>query len=87
MSSTSSKGRAARSKVIEQLTALSPGSRSEAVEPPEVKSDEIHASTTIIQRIVNARRGYLTWLALQVSAIAGKEPAIDSEADASWRAR
>jgi hypothetical protein len=87
MNSTPSKGRAARNRVIEQLMVLPPGSRSEAAEPAETKSDEIHTSTTIIQRIANARRGYLTWLALQAAAIAGKEPAIDSEADASWRAR
>jgi hypothetical protein len=46
-----------------------------------------HASTTVMERIGNARRGYLAWLALQASSITGKEPAIDGEADASWRAR
>ena len=50
-------------------------------------SDEMHASTTIIERIGNARRGYLAWLALQTAMITRKEPAIDGNAEASWRAR
>jgi hypothetical protein len=75
------------SKIIEQLTGQRTGRGSEEVAPPDVKSNKRHASTTIIERIVNTRRGYLAWLAAQTATIAGKEPAIDSEADASWRAR
>ena len=63
------------------------GRGSEEVAPTDVKSNKSHASTTIIERIVNTRRGYLAWLAAQTATIAGKESAIDSEADASWRAR
>lgn len=74
------------SRVIQQLAAR-PTDSSEAVEASALKAKENHASTTIIERISKVRRGYLAWLALQTAAITGKEPAIDSEADASWRAR
>jgi hypothetical protein len=74
-------------KVIQQLAAPRTESRSEAVEATDMKSKETHTSTTIIERIAHARRGYLAWLALQTSTITRKEPVIDSEADASWRAR
>jgi len=74
-------------KVIEQLTAQPRGKGSEAVAPTDAKSNESHASTSIIERIANTRRGYLAWLALQTATISGKEPPIDREADASWRAR
>jgi hypothetical protein len=75
------------SKVIQQLAARPADSRSEAVEATNIKSNENHASTTVIERIANARRGYLAWLALQTATITGKEPVIDTDADASWRAR
>jgi hypothetical protein len=52
-----------------------------------LKANEIHAATTIVERIANVRRGYLVWLAEQTRFLTGKEPAIDSDADASWRAR
>jgi len=88
MSSTATKAPAdSGCKVIEQLAAQSTRRGSEVVAPMDVKSNEIHGSTAIIERIVNTRRGYLAWLALQTATIIGKEPAIDSEADASWRAR
>ncbi len=84
MSSTATKGPAdSGHKVIEQLSARPGGGSATA----EARSDEIHASSTIIERIIGARRGYLAWLDLQTATITGKEPAIDSEADASWRAR
>ena len=88
MSKTATKGPADSScKVIEQLAARPVDNRSAAAEPTDVKFDEIHASTTIIERIVNARRGYMAWLALQTATITGRDPAIDRDADASWRAR
>ena len=74
-------------KVIQQLAGRPTESRSEAVEATSIKADENHASTTIIERIANARRGYLAWLALQTATITRRKPVIDSEADASWRAR
>ena len=88
MSATATKGPTDSScKVIEQLAARPTDSRSAAAERMDVKFDEIHASTTIIERIVNARRGYMAWLALQTATITGRDPAIDRDADASWRAR
>jgi hypothetical protein len=60
---------------------------SEPVEAADMKSNEMHAATTIVERIGNARRGYVAWLALQTAMITRTEPAIDSKADASWRAR
>ncbi len=88
MSSTATKRPAdSGSKVIEQLSARLAAARSESAEITETKSQDSHASTTIIERIAEARRGYLAWLALQAATLTGKEPAIDSEADASWRAR
>jgi len=75
------------SKVIRQLAARPTDSLSEAVEATDTKTKESHTSTTIIERIANSRRSYLAWLALQTTSITGKEPAIDSDADASWRAR
>jgi len=74
-------------KVIEQLTAQPTRRGSEVVAPIDAKPSESHASTSIIERFANARRGYLAWLVLQSAAISGKEPPIDTEADASWRAR
>jgi len=87
MSSTTKGPAGSGCKVIEQLTARPNDSSIEVTEPPDLKSNESHASTTIVERIANARRGYLAWLALQTATITGKEPAIDSDADASWRAR
>ncbi len=74
------------SNVIQQLTART-DSRFDPTDATKLKVEEIHASTTIIERIANARRGYLAWLAQQTAAITGKEPAIDRKADESWRAR
>jgi hypothetical protein len=88
MSSAATKGPAVSgSKVIEQLAAQPTGNRSGAAEAAGPRSNDAHVSTTIIERMANARRGYLAWLALQTTSITGKEPTIDSEADASWRAR
>jgi hypothetical protein len=64
------------SKVIQQPAAR----------PTDWKPNEIHASITLIERIANARRGYLAWLALETASITAKEPAIDRDTDASWRA-
>lgn len=41
----------------------------------------------VMARIVDLGRGYVAWLALHAASMMGKEPAIDGEADASWRAR
>jgi hypothetical protein len=73
--------------IIEQLSAMPATGRSEVEAVADLKSKETHTSTTIIERIVNARRGYLAWLAVHSAAITGKEPPIDGDADASWRAR
>jgi hypothetical protein len=75
------------SKVIAQLSAQSTSGSSRPAPAPALKSQDNHVSTTIIERISNARRAYLNWVAMQASSITGKEPKIDSEADASWKAR
>jgi hypothetical protein len=75
------------SKVIQQLAAWPSSESSELVEATASKAKENHASTTIIERISKARREYLAWLSLRTAAITGKDPAIDSEAEASWHAR
>jgi hypothetical protein len=88
MSSTASKGQIdSGNKIIEQLTTLSTGIRGKAGDAADLKCNEFGASNTIIERIASARRGYMAWLALRAATIVGKEPVIDSEADASWRAR
>jgi hypothetical protein len=88
MTSRAAKGPAGLGgKVIQQLAERSTDGRIEVVRAADLKAKENHASTTIIERIANARRGYLAWLALQTTSVTGKEPAIDSDADASWRAR
>jgi hypothetical protein len=46
------------------------------------KPGEIHSSITLMERIANARRGYLTWLALESESNSVEEPAIDSGAHA-----
>ena len=87
MNSNTGKSAAALSsnKVLRQLAM--PQNQREIVDVADLKSNENHTSTTIIEKIANLRRGYLTWLAQQTASITGKEPEIDSEADASWRAR
>jgi hypothetical protein len=75
------------SRVIQQLAGRPTDSRSVVGGATDSKVEEIHESTTIIERFANTRRGYLAWLALQATSIIGKEPAIDSDAEASWRAR
>lgn len=74
-------------RVIQQLAAQPADGRSKAMLETNLKANESHAATTIVERIANVRRGYLVWLAEQTRFLTGKEPAIDSDADASWRAR
>jgi hypothetical protein len=84
MSSSATQGPArSSSKVVQQLAARPTGRRSETA---DWMPNEIHVSITLTERIANARRGYLAWLALETASITGKEPAIDRNADASWRA-
>ena len=88
MSSRATQGSADSGRnVIRQLAARPTHNRGKAVEATALKANDNHVSTTIIERISQARRGYLAWLALRTETIIGKEPTIDSEADASWRAR
>jgi hypothetical protein len=46
-----------------------------------IQAREIHASVTLMERIANARRGYLTWLALETESNSVKESALDGIAD------
>lgn len=73
MSSTATGPAGTGSKVIQLLAARPVGSRSEAV-TTDAKLSETHASTTIMERIANARRGYLAWLALEAASINGQDP-------------
>ena len=74
-------------KVIRQLSETTGVKRQEIVDVADLKRAENHASTTIIERIGELRRGYLAWISRQADTIIRKEPAIDREADASWRSR
>jgi hypothetical protein len=75
------------SRVIQQLAAWPARQSGEVEQAPALKAKDNHLSTTILEQISKARCEYLAWLALGAAAITGKEPAIDSEAEASWHAR
>jgi hypothetical protein len=84
----SSKGKSnSHSKVIQQLTARPAAGSAEPLSAASLKSKENHVSIAVVERIGNARRVCLNWLALQTSSIMGKDPEVDSDAEASWKAR
>jgi hypothetical protein len=79
MSSTATEGAAGvGGKFIKQSLAVP--RPSDATGESESKVEEVHASTTIIERIGDLRRGYRAWMARQTAKITGKEPTIDSDA-------
>jgi hypothetical protein len=74
-------------RVIAQLVAGRADGSTEPSGAAAATLDKDHVSTTIIQRLSNASRASLNWMALRTSSTSGKEPKIDSDADASWKAR
>ena len=74
-------------EVIRQLSDATRVKRGDIIDVADLKRAENRESTTIIERIAEFRRGYRAWISRQADAIIKKEPAIDREAEASWRSR
>ena len=73
-------------RVIQQLSEI-PAYQRPIIDVADLKHVEHHLSTTLIQRMANAGQGYLAWLAFRAAAMISREPAVDRDAEASWRSR